>query len=84
MAEQSLLDNYLSKKIPDYKPGSVNPATAAFAAALDSVGAVLPDLVDTIKQELTAWRQSCCSRKANEKGSSKEATGHPGSRITAT
>ena len=52
MAESNLLDSYLSKKINGYKAGSHSAETVAFAAALDCVSKVAPDLSRAILREL--------------------------------
>lgn len=56
--EMSLLDSYLQKKIPDYKLGSLSPATVSFAAALDLVSKVSPDLSKAILGELHDQRSN--------------------------
>jgi glycine hydroxymethyltransferase len=48
----SLLDEYLKKKVPGYKPGALSLETVAFAAALDSVARELPDVATSILKEL--------------------------------
>jgi glycine hydroxymethyltransferase len=56
MSSDSLLDRYLRKHIPSYERGLLSTETVAFAAALDAVGAVLPDVAATIRRELTDQR----------------------------
>jgi glycine hydroxymethyltransferase len=52
----SLLDQYLGKKIPGYKPGSLSTDTVAFAAALDAVSRELPEVAASIVAELRDQR----------------------------
>src|SRR5262249_14094858 len=52
----SLLDDYLKAKVPGYKPGSLSSDTLAFAAAIDRVAKVLPDVAESILQELRDQR----------------------------
>ena len=56
MATGSLLDDYLKAKVPGYKPGSLSSDTLAFAAAIDRVATVLPDVAESILQELRDQR----------------------------
>ncbi len=56
MPTRSLLDDYLKAKVPGYKPGSLSSDTLAFAAAIDSVARVLPDVAESIMQELRDQR----------------------------
>ena len=56
MSQPSLLDSYLSKKIPSYKAGSLSGDTIAVAAALDAVSRVAPDITRAILQELKDQR----------------------------
>lgn len=52
----SLLDQYLTKKIPGYKAGSLSTDTVAFVAALDAVARELPDVAQSIVAELRDQR----------------------------
>jgi glycine hydroxymethyltransferase len=52
----SLLDQYLGKKIPGYKAGSVSTDTVAFAAALDAIARELPDVAQSVLSELRDQR----------------------------
>jgi glycine hydroxymethyltransferase len=56
MTTESLLDGYLKRKLPGYTPGSLSPETVAFAAAIDCVGRVLPDVAKSIMDELRDQR----------------------------
>src|SRR4051812_14044380 len=56
MPTGSLLDDYLKAKVPGYKTGSLSPDTLAFAAAIDRVAGVLPDVAESIMQELRDQR----------------------------
>ena len=56
MAEGSFLDAYLKKKLPGYTPGTLSTDTVAFAAALDSVARELPEVAQSIVQELRDQR----------------------------
>lgn len=53
----SLLDEYLKKKIPGFKEGSLSPETVAFAAAVDCVAQKLPDVAASILEELRDQRK---------------------------
>jgi glycine hydroxymethyltransferase len=55
-APVSLLDRYLSKKVPGYVPGSLSSETVAMAAALDSVARELPEIAASILAELRDQR----------------------------
>jgi glycine hydroxymethyltransferase len=55
MAE-SLLDSYLSKHVPGYVPGRLSTEQVAFAAALDAVGKVAPEIAATVRRELADQR----------------------------
>jgi glycine hydroxymethyltransferase len=46
----------LKAKVPGYKPGSISSDTVAFAAAIDRVAKVLPDVAESILQELRDQR----------------------------
>jgi glycine hydroxymethyltransferase len=52
----SLLDSYLAKHIPGFKPGSVNAETVAVAAALDSVARESPEIAAATLAELRDQR----------------------------
>src|SRR5215831_1391315 len=56
MPTGSLLDDYLKAKVPGYQPGSISSDTLAFAAAIDRVAKVLPDVAESILQELRDQR----------------------------
>src|SRR5215831_7702538 len=56
MSTGSLLDDYLKAKVPGYEPGSLSSDTLAFAAAIDRVARVLPDVAESILQELRDQR----------------------------
>ena len=56
MPTASLLDRYLKTKLPGYEAGSLSIETVAFAAALDSIGRELPDVAESILQELRDQR----------------------------
>ncbi len=55
MAE-SLLDAYLTNRIPGYVPGRLSTETVAFAAALDAVAKVAPEIVAALRRELADQR----------------------------
>ncbi|MGD8863082.1 MAG: glycine hydroxymethyltransferase [Myxococcales bacterium] len=57
MATKSHLDAYLASKLPGYEPGKLSTDTVAFAAALDAVSRELPDVADSILQELRDQRE---------------------------
>ena len=65
MPTGSLLDDYLKAKVPGYKPGSLSPDTLAFAAAIDRVARVLPDVAESILQ-------SCATSAAIEADRQRE------------
>ncbi len=52
----SLLERYLQKKIPGYTGGELSSETVAFAAALDCVAKVLPDVAESMRKELADQR----------------------------
>jgi glycine hydroxymethyltransferase len=52
----SLLDHYLSQKVPGYQPGKLSTETVAVAAALDSIARELPDVAAAILGELRDQR----------------------------
>ena len=52
----TLLDHYLAKKLPGYRPGALSTETVAFAAALDTLGAQLPDVARLVLAELRDQR----------------------------
>ena len=52
----SLLDRYLSRKLPGYTPGQLSNETVAIAAALDSIARVQPELASSILAELRDQR----------------------------
>jgi glycine hydroxymethyltransferase len=56
MPNDSLLDRYLCDHIAGYEPGSLSTETVGFAAALDTIAGVLPDVAETIRRELTDQR----------------------------
>jgi glycine hydroxymethyltransferase len=58
MAHESLLDRYLQKHIPGYTPGRISADGVAFAAALDVVAQVTPDVVEALRGELADQRRS--------------------------
>jgi len=51
MAE-SLLDKYLTSKMPGYQPGTLSSDTVAFAAEIDAIGRELPDVAASVLKEL--------------------------------
>jgi glycine hydroxymethyltransferase len=53
-----LLDHYLARKIPGYKPGALSSETVAFAAALDTLGQQMPDIARITLQELRDQRST--------------------------
>jgi glycine hydroxymethyltransferase len=53
---ESLLDEYLKKKLPGYVPGRLSTETVAFAAAIDKVAGVLPEIAASILAELRDQR----------------------------
>ncbi len=55
MEKSSLLDNYLRQHIPGYA-GGLSAETVAFAAALDVVAKVAPDVVQNLLRELKDQR----------------------------
>jgi glycine hydroxymethyltransferase len=52
----SLLDRYLTQKLPGYAPGSLSTETVAFAAAIDAITARLPDVAASLMKELRDQR----------------------------
>jgi glycine hydroxymethyltransferase len=52
----SLLERYLARAMPGYKPGTLNVETVAMAAALDSVGQENPEIAASILGELRDQR----------------------------
>lgn len=52
----SYLNQYLSRQIPDFDEKKVSAETVAFAAALDAVAKVLPDVAEATLQELRDQR----------------------------
>jgi len=56
MTTRSLLDHYLKKKLPGYEAGSLSTETVAFAAALDSISRELPEIAESIMNELRDQR----------------------------
>jgi glycine hydroxymethyltransferase len=52
----SLLDRYLTRAVPGYKPGGLNAETVAMAAAIDSVGRENPEIAASILAELRDQR----------------------------
>jgi glycine hydroxymethyltransferase len=58
MPRESLLDRYLKKTIPGYTPSRLSTETVAFAAAIDRVAAVLPDVAESILKELDNQRRT--------------------------
>ena len=54
--QAALLDHYLAQKLPGYRPGSLSAETVAFAAALDILGARLPDVARSVLAELRDQR----------------------------
>src|SRR5262245_13187103 len=57
MSRSSLLDSYLKKKVPGYRAGSLSEDTVAFAAAIDCIARVLPDVATSVLDELRDQRQ---------------------------
>lgn len=53
-----LLDHYLARKLPGYKPGTLSSETLAFAAALDTLGQCMPDIARITLQELRDQRST--------------------------
>jgi glycine hydroxymethyltransferase len=53
---ESLLDAYLKQHVPGYVPGRLSMPTVAFAAALDAVGDVAPEIVAAVRRELADQR----------------------------
>jgi glycine hydroxymethyltransferase len=58
MRDQSLLDRYLTQRLPGYVPGRLSSETVAFAAALDCVARELPEIADAILAELGDQRRT--------------------------
>ncbi|MGH8895637.1 MAG: glycine hydroxymethyltransferase [Egibacteraceae bacterium] len=56
MSPDSLLASYLRKVCPNIDVKPISAETVAFAAALDVVGAVSPEIADAIRQELADQR----------------------------
>jgi len=56
MSSDSLLHAYLRKAIPSYKGDRLSSETVAFAAALDVVAKVAPEIAESILQELADQR----------------------------
>jgi glycine hydroxymethyltransferase len=56
MASESLLDKVLAKHVPGYAPGKLKPEAVAFAAALDAVAKVAPEIVASLRKELADQR----------------------------
>lgn len=56
MASASHLDTYLSKYIPDYESKGISSESLAFAAALDTIAKVDPEISRSIVQELADQR----------------------------
>ena len=56
MASESLLDKVLAKHVPNYVAGRLSPETVAFAAALDAVAKVAPEIVASVRKELADQR----------------------------
>ena len=54
--KHSFLDAYLQSRVPGYTPGQLDPAPVAFAAALDAVKRVEPEIADAIVAELRDQR----------------------------
>src|SRR3990172_6097035 len=58
MSSQSLLESYLKRRIPGYAGGGLSHETVAFAAALDVVGKVAPEIAGGIRRELADQRSN--------------------------
>src|SRR3990172_3251223 len=58
MSSQSLLESYLKRRIPGYAGGGLSHETVAFAAALDVVATVAPEIVEPIRAELADQRSN--------------------------
>ncbi|GIW40981.1 MAG: serine hydroxymethyltransferase [Candidatus Binatia bacterium] len=56
MASKSFLETYLRKHVPDFSASGISLETVAFAAALDVVGRVSPEVVEGTLQELRDQR----------------------------
>ncbi|UCE87334.1 MAG: glycine hydroxymethyltransferase, partial [Deltaproteobacteria bacterium] len=56
MASRSLLETYLSKHIPGFERGSISTEAVAFAAALDTVAKVDPQIAEALQTELADQR----------------------------
>jgi glycine hydroxymethyltransferase len=52
----ALLDHYLARKLPGYKPGQLSTETVAVAAAIDSIARELPEVAASIVAELRDQR----------------------------
>lgn len=52
----NLLDHYLARQLPGYRPGSLSTETVAFAAALDLLASRLPDVAASVMAELRDQR----------------------------
>jgi glycine hydroxymethyltransferase len=56
MSQPSFLDSYLRKHVPGYVPGKLSLETIAFAAILDAVGKVAPEIAADLRRELDDQR----------------------------
>jgi glycine hydroxymethyltransferase len=56
MASNSLLEKYLSKHIPGFESSAISAETVAFAAALDVVAKVDPQIAQALRMELADQR----------------------------
>lgn len=56
MTTPSLLDRYLTRALPGYRPGALHTETVAFAAALDSIAQQNPEIAAAILDELRDQR----------------------------
>lgn len=52
----TFLDAYLQAKIPNYQPGSVDPNAVGFAAAMDAIRRVEPEVCEAVIAELRDQR----------------------------
>jgi glycine hydroxymethyltransferase len=56
MSQPSLLEAHLQKRIPGYVPGKLSLETVAFAAILDAVARVAPEVCAALRRELDDQR----------------------------
>ena len=56
MATTTFTEQYLEKKIPGYRDSGISPEHLAFAAALDAIAKIDPEIAQAIVQELADQR----------------------------